>query len=137
MQILRVSFLLTVLACGAGSDAESNLLALSLTATQHSRCGWIGQDFYESGVASFQANPAYFQAIHPVWYQIGADSLSIRALANAGDPRVANGAAALEPTLMDSGSAAVLRTMLNDATTRSAHVDNIVALVVAQGYAGI
>lgn len=39
----------------------------------HKRCGWIGGDAPADGLASFQANPDYFDAIHPVWFDLNSD----------------------------------------------------------------
>src|SRR5688572_26031670 len=112
-----------------------------VSAGAHSRCGWIGQDFYEVGVATFQSNAGYFKEIHPKWYELGADSVSVRVLANAGDARVRITAAAyavlLTPMIADNGDKAVLRAMIGDAARRAAHVQNLVALAVRQGYAGL
>src|SRR6266568_3809848 len=135
-----VPFVLTAASCtgdGPSGETPGTARAAVTASASHRRCGWIGLGNYEDGVASFSANTAYFEAIHPVWYQIGADSVSVVAFSHAGDPRVVGTTAQLEPTIEDSGSAAVLRTLINDPAKRQAHIANLVALVQTAGYVGL
>jgi spore germination protein YaaH len=53
----------------------------------HKRCGWIGGDAPTDGLATFQANPDYFDAIHPVWFDLQPDG-SIVPNRYADDPNV-------------------------------------------------
>src|SRR5262245_66661780 len=45
---------------------------------RHARCGWIGPGD-SSGVQTFVANATYFDVVHPAWYAINSDGITVRA----------------------------------------------------------
>ncbi len=111
-----------------------------LSRTPHARCGWIGPDTWLEGVASFAANADWFDAIHPQWYELGADAASIVPLSTADalevvDTATAHGVPVIP--LVARHEADHIRDMINDATRRAAHVENLVDLAVGQDYAGL
>jgi hypothetical protein len=107
--------------------------------TGHSHCGWIGADTAEQGVASFVANPKWFDAIHPKWFTLNPDG-SPRAIAFTDDSRVteaAHGNQVKLIPLIDSDQASYLRNILSSPANISAHVQQLVALVTQHGYDGL
>ena len=103
----------------------------------HTRCGWIDD---EVGEASFVAHASEFHWVHPRWYTISSDGVSILTAnhpdlasildaAKANDVRIA--------PLIDSLDVAYVRTMISDDAKRAAHVQALVDLVKTHGYAGI
>jgi spore germination protein YaaH len=124
---------------GGEEPAETRAAPAALA---HSRCGWIGAQERAIGVATFVPNAAFFDAVHPMWYELGADSVSVTTLRGANDPEVIAAADAsgvqLIPMVAGVEKGAVnLRGMIHDPAKRSAHVDNLVALAVDNGYAGL
>ena len=109
-------------------------------ARTHGRCGWIapGDDVSNQ---TFIANASYFDVIHPAWYYISSDAVSISAIADAGNAQVLSAAQQnnipVWPTVGGVGVVDTVRTMLNDSTKRSQNVQNLVNLAVSHGYAGL
>jgi hypothetical protein len=105
----------------------------------HAHCGWIGADTADAGIATFKANPDYFDAIHPKWYTLNSDG-SPRSIAFTDDSRVIDTAKAhgvkLIP-LIDSDSASYLRTIISSSSNIQRHVSQIVDVVTRHGYDGI
>jgi hypothetical protein len=105
----------------------------------HSHCGWIGADTAEAGVATFVANPKWFDAIHPKWFTLNPDG-SPRTIAFTDDQRVldaAHGNQVKLIPLIDSDQASYLRNILSSPQNISAHVQQLVAIVTQHGYDGI
>jgi spore germination protein YaaH len=103
----------------------------------HTRCGWIDDPVAE---ASFVANAAQFNAIHPKWWTLDADAVTPDA---AGHPDLASIVAAAQANnvrllpLIDAADTSVLRNMINSPSLRAQHVANLVKLVHDHGYAGL
>ena len=107
----------------------------------HHRCGWIGADSAAVGTASFVANAAFFDAIHPVWYTAQADG-TLRAIAGFTDDATIVSTAranhvALMPLVYGGDDAATVRTILASPAAISAHVAVLAKLAVDKGYDGI
>jgi len=126
---------------GPGTDASPTTDA-GLAAPRHARCGWLGADD-TAGYAAFAANADYYDAVHPDWYALGADGVSLRAMTGADDPTVLSAAQARGVQLIpmidgaESGDEVLLRAMMSDPTKRAAHVQALVALATSKRYAGL
>jgi hypothetical protein len=59
----------------------------------HRRCGWVGA-LDETGAAQFTAHADWFDWVHPDWYVMQPDGVSIRALANVDTPVILDAASA-------------------------------------------
>jgi len=109
------------------------------TAAAHRRCGCIARDYHD-GVRAFVAHAAFFDVIHPKWFELGADG-AVVTLPGADDQRVIEAArahgVALVPLLAQVRDPAPLRVMLRDPARRAAHVGALVELAVSRGYAGL
>ena len=107
---------------------------------RHARCGWIGAGD-ANGYATFVAHAAWFDAIHPDWWAIASDAVSLRVTGGTDDPGLLAAAAAhhvaVIPLVAGVDDVALVRTMLGDPAKRSAHVSALVALAVGRGYAGL
>ena len=107
---------------------------------RHRRCGWIGAG-ETWGYAAFAARADFYDAIHPDWYVLGTDAVSIRTLSGADDATVLNAAAANQvdvwPLVAGVDDVSLVRAMINSSSLRSQHVANLVDLTVAHGYAGL
>lgn len=107
---------------------------------QHARCGWLGADTADEGVASFVANPDYFDAVHPKWFTLEPDGVTPRAIAFTDHPQVLEVARAhgvqIIP-LIDADSPSYVRTMFSSSANIDRHVQNLVDLVESHGYDGI
>src|SRR5262245_57309209 len=111
---VAVALVMTLLAaCAAPETAE-------VAQASHTRCAWIGQDTYASGVATYVEHADFFDAIHPKWHEL-TEAARIRTFANAGDARVRDTAAAagalLMPMIADR-KVEGLRLMMNDPARR-------------------
>jgi spore germination protein YaaH len=105
-------------------------------AATHTRCGWIDDSIAEQ---SFVANAAWFQAVHPMWYQLDAGGNVITA-GNTDLPSVVNAARANHVKLMPmiyNPDAARLRLVFASAATIAAHVQTMVTLAKTHGYDGM
>jgi spore germination protein YaaH len=114
--------------------------AQAVAAPPHQRCGWIGAG--ESwGVDAFIANAAFFDAIHPYWYNLGTDSMSVLPGVDVDDAALLGAAAKhgtqVWPMVSGGESAAVMVNMFSDNNRRAAHVKNLVSVAVSHGYAGL
>ena len=107
--------------------------------TQH-RCAWIFTGDPDAKRV-FLAHPDAFDALHPVWFALQPDGVSVRALASADDAEVLAAAAAhhvaILPLVAGVDSVAWVRAMLYSPTNRSAHIRTLVDLAVSRGYAGL
>src|SRR5262249_39728309 len=109
-------------------------------AARHARCGWFAP--WESvGVQTFIANASFFDVVHPDWYYIASDAVSLTAIAGADDPQVLQAAAAqgvrIGPLVSGVDYLSTVRQMMNDATLRTTHVQKLVELAVSHNYAGL
>lgn len=110
----------------------------------HTRCGWIGPAD-DAGAAQFAAHADWFSWVHPDWYAMGTDGVSLRTLTGADSPVVLQAAAAhgvrVAPMIAGADGSDVpisaMEAMLSDPTARAQHVQNIVQLATSHGYAGI
>jgi spore germination protein YaaH len=110
----------------------------------HTRCGWIGAAD-DAGAAQFAAHADWFSWVHPDWYAMGTDGVSLRTLTGADSPVVLQAAAAhgvrVAPMIAGADGSDVpvsaMEAMLSDPAARAQHVHNIVQLATSHGYAGI
>ena len=75
---------------GTGGSTTPTTPTTPVAHAQHKRCGWIGADTFDAGKKSFLANPDYYDAIHPKWGTLNADT-SIKVLPMADDTLVLPG----------------------------------------------
>ncbi|MBI5479309.1 MAG: hypothetical protein HY906_10660 [Deltaproteobacteria bacterium] len=126
-------------AAGVGDSAAAGDDASPLP-RDHARCGWIGAGD-TAGYAAFAARPSFYDVIHPDWYALGTDSVSVRRLTGADDSTVLAAAAASQvqvwPLVAGVDDVTLVRTLINDPALRSQHVANLVDLAVSKGYAGL
>jgi spore germination protein YaaH len=106
----------------------------------HKRCGWIGPGD-ATGVQAFMANVSYFDVVHPAWYWLNSDGITLHANGDADMPQVVQAAAAnnirLWPLVAAVGTPDYIRTMMNNPTTMTAHIQQLVNLAVQHNYAGL
>jgi spore germination protein YaaH len=106
----------------------------------HHRCGWIGADTADAGAATFAANPDFFDAIHPVWFNANADG-TVTGISRTDDPRVVTVAHAhhvlLMPLIYGGDDGSNLRSIMSSPASITAHVNAVVNLAVSRGYDGI
>jgi spore germination protein YaaH len=105
-------------------------------APTHTRCGWIDDEIAEQ---SFVANAAWFQAVHPMWYQLDSSGKVVTA-GNPDLPSVVNAARANGVKLMPmiyNPDAARLRLVFANSSTIAAHVQTLVNLAKTHGYDGM
>ena len=109
-------------------------------APRHARCGWIGPG-EATGVSTFVANASFFDVIHPGWYYIAADAVSLNTIADADNPQVVQAAqqngVRIWPLVQGVGVPDTLRAMMNDPAKRAQHEQTMVNLAVAHGYVGL
>lgn len=123
----------------AGNTATGSNNGGTAADTGHSHCGWIGADTAEQGVATFLANPKWFDAIHPKWFTLNPDG-SPKTIAFTDDKRVIDAAQGNQVKLIpliDSDDVSYLRHILSSPQNIQAHVQQLVALVTQHGYDGI
>jgi spore germination protein YaaH len=122
---------------GAAPDAGGGTPA---PAAGHRRCGWVFTSD-PPAKASYLAHADFFDALHPVWYALNSDGVSIRALSSANDVDVTTSLrthqAALIPLVASVENAAWTRTMLYDPAKRAAHIKNLVEIAVKNAYDGL
>jgi spore germination protein YaaH len=105
----------------------------------HRRCGWIGGGD-TVGEQSFITNAAQFEYVHPKWFTMNADGVTID---NAGNTDLATVVAAAKAAkvklmpLIDADDATRLRLMIGSPTLMQQHVANLVAVAKAHGYVGL
>ncbi len=103
----------------------------------HTRCGWIDDPTAE---ASFVTNAAQFNAIHPKWYTLNSDGVTINQAGNPDKPSIVAAAAANHVRiipLIDAEDVTALRKLINSPTLIAQHTAAMVALMKAHGYAGM
>lgn len=110
------------------------------TPRDHHRCAWIYTNEPDI-TAVFVAHAAWYDAIHPVWYAMNSDGVSVRTIAGVDDPSLLAAAranhVAVIPLVASVESTDWLRTMLYDPAKRAAHIKTLVDLAVARGYDGL
>jgi spore germination protein YaaH len=107
------------------------------TALRHTRCGWMVDDPIEE--QSFIANAAWFDTVHPKWWQLDADGGGVHAVGNTDKATIVSAAASNNVRLMpliDIKSVTGLRTLINSATLRAQHAADLVAIAQQHGYVG-
>ena len=106
----------------------------------HKRCGWIGGG-ETVGEQSFVAHVAEFDAIHPKWWVLESDGVSVRKAGHWNEPSVIAAARAnnvqIIPLIDQDMDPSRLRRMIHDPAKRSAHVQVLVKLVMDNNYDGI
>jgi spore germination protein YaaH len=106
----------------------------------HHRCGWIGGDTADTGAATFAANPDFFDAVHPVWFNANADG-SVTPNTHADDNRIVTVARAhhvlLMPLVYGGDDGSIVRSIMSSPGSISAHVDALVNIVMTRGYDGL
>jgi spore germination protein YaaH len=106
----------------------------------HARCGWIGPND-PTGNATFIANATWYDAVHPSWYAINSDHVTVRKIAGAEDPQVIAAARAsqvkLIPLVAGIDDVNQVRGMFNDPTNLAAHVQVLVDLATQQNWDGL
>src|SRR5579883_2591050 len=124
-------------ASGSGSSTGG---AAPAAPRGHQRCGWIGPGD-TAGAQTFAAHAEWFDAIHPDWYALNADGVSVRALQGADDPTVVQAAQAHHVVLMPLIAAvedpSYVRNMIAGAATRSQLEQALVQLATQHGYDGV
>jgi spore germination protein YaaH len=94
-----------------------------------------------AGKASFLANAAWFDAIHPDWYALEPDARSVRPILAVDDAEVLAAAARsgtqVIPMVASVEDIGWTRAMLATPESRAAHVQVLVDTAVAHGYAGL
>jgi spore germination protein YaaH len=107
---------------------------------RHARCGWIEYG-NTAGYDDFAANATYFDVIHPDWYALNPDGVTLKAYAGADDSRVVMAARTnhvqIIPLIASVTSATYTETMMNSASNRAAHIAALVKLAVDHGYDGV
>jgi spore germination protein YaaH len=104
--------------------------------TTHTRCGWIDDPIAE---ASFVANAAQLNAVHPKWFTLD-ESGNPRAAGHQDLPAIVAAARANHVRLLpliDTDDAARLRLIINDPARRTQHVAQLVQIVHDHGYDGL
>src|SRR5512140_298779 len=72
-------------ASDAGADVHIDARAPDASvAHRHARCGWIGAGD-ANGVDTFVAHADWFDAVHPDWYALATDGVSLRTIAGVDD----------------------------------------------------
>jgi spore germination protein YaaH len=122
----------------------------SAPVNRHRFCGWTLATGYapedsDPGFLAFAAHADQFDAVHPIWWHIGADPTSFTRIYGEGSPTVLNHTTwagqrtLLIPTIaaVDGGDPGQVSTMLHDANLVTQHIANIRALVASHKYDGI
>jgi spore germination protein YaaH len=106
----------------------------------HRRCGWIFTND-PNAVSTFVANAAWFDAIHPDWYALQSDSISVRPLSGVDDPQTLAAARANKvqvwPMVASVENVDWTRNMMGNPSTRSAHIAQLVQLAQSHNYDGL
>jgi spore germination protein YaaH len=123
---------------GPPATAGDTTSPSNLSSGLHRRCGWVADD---RGTAAFVDNAEWFDAVHPYWYALGSDGISVTTMYTPDDPKLLGAATlhrvAVMPLVTGVGDPSLVRSMLNDPTRRSAHIGTLVQLAVEKGYAGL
>jgi len=108
-----------------------------IATSPHTRCGWIDDPVAEQ---SFVANASQFNTIHPKWWTLGSDGVSINPAGNPDLPGIVQAAQTNHVRIMpliDAEDVTALRTLINSPTLRAQHVAAMVKLMQDHGYAGM
>lgn len=128
------------LAPGLAPDLAPPPAPPDLASPSGRRCGWMFTTD-AAARASFTQNAAWFTAIHPVWYAMNGDGVTVRPIAGTDDAGILATArqhgVAVIPLVAGVDSVADVRRMLYSPKNRAAHVKELVALATARGYAGL
>jgi spore germination protein YaaH len=134
---LVVALLASLVGPAAPASAED-------TATHRLVTGWIPSWSTTPGLAAVEANTDLFGEVSPFWYTARAAS-GATTITPAVDPATqaavlaslrARGLAVL-PSVADGSAARAMAAVLKDPAARAAHVNQLVDLVLANGYDGI
>jgi spore germination protein YaaH len=89
----------------------------------------------------FKQHAKYFQVIHPVWYALESDGVTLKTVAGADDQGTLSAAKSAKvqvmPTVASVDNPDWTRAMLGNATTRKSHVQTLVELAKSHKYAGL
>ncbi len=111
---------------------------LAPPAPLHTRCAWIYTD-NPTQVQDFVDHVDWFDAIHPVWFTLDSDAVSLRTVAGLDDPTFLAAARAhhveVSPMVASVDDVSWTRTMMATADSRAAHIAKLVA--AAQSYDGM
>jgi spore germination protein YaaH len=132
--------LMMFVSCDPGLLDQLGQGSPSATSTHHAhaRCGYIAEYI---GYDAFAANASSYDVIHPQWYKIASDSVSVAPLKLVDDSRVVTNAqsygVALMPMVAGVDDPVRIEAMLDSQTLRDQHVEALVNLAVTKGYAGL
>lgn len=106
--------------------------------------GWLPGWDNQAALAATTANADLFNQTSPFWYTAKAAAGGVAISSSVTDATVASTVAALHavglpvvPSVADGSAARAMAAVLADPTSRGAHVSQLVALVVANGFDGI
>jgi spore germination protein YaaH len=120
---------------GTQNPTQSN----SSPSSKHSRCGWIG-DGDDRGENTFINNASYFDTVHPRWWTLNPDGVTVTPVGHTDLATVVSAARTNHVRIMpliDSDDADRLRNLIGDQQKIAAHVQTLVDLVAAHGYDGL
>jgi spore germination protein YaaH len=117
---------------------------------RHRFCGWTLATGYvtpdqDPGYTTYAAHADDFDAIHPAWWHLGADTNTLQAIYGQGEPILLNhttyaGARTLLIPMIaavDGNQPQLIHAMLYDAAARQSHIAKLVALAVNNRYDGL
>jgi spore germination protein YaaH len=116
--------------------SPSPSLSPSPSPSPHTRCGWIDDPIAE---ASFVANAAWFNAVHPKWYQVDPSG-NVKTVGNPDLKSVVDAAHQNHVKLMpmiDNPDADRLRLIFSSSANIASHVATLVNLCRTHGYDGM
>jgi spore germination protein YaaH len=141
--------LLLVVSCDQGLDplgtpsdtsGAGGTQTTSAALSSHGRCGYIGYGD-NAGYDAFKANAGSFDVIHPDWFKIDSDGVTVTPLRGMNDARVIQTAhdhgIPVIPLVAGVDDATPTEAMLDSASLRARHVATLVALATTMGYAGL
>jgi hypothetical protein len=106
----------------------------------HTRCAWIYTD-NPTQVQDFVDHVDWFEAIHPVWYWLASDAVSLGTFAGLEDPTFVAAARShhveISPMVASVDDVSWTRAMMATPQSRAAHIAKLVATVQAGGFDGI
>ena len=109
-------------------------------AAGHRRCGWIGGGD-SAGADAFVAHADWYDAIHPDWYALDGDGVSLRPVSGDDGAALVSAARAhgvkLIPLVTAVEDIGPLRATLADPQRRVRHAQALADLAVTHGYDGL
>jgi len=122
------------------STPDAPPVATAPAAARHARCGYIGYG-EEAGYQTFIANANFFDAIHPDWYALSSDAVSLTPLRGVNDSRVLQAARSagvrVIPLIASVDDPAPTLTMLATSASRAAHIQALVKIARDSSYDGL